>query len=51
MYVAVGMLGATVMPHVVYLHSALVQPRRAEVIERAAGAKAVRGGGVFCGLS
>ncbi|HCU93286.1 MAG TPA: divalent metal cation transporter [Actinobacteria bacterium] len=27
-YVVVGMLGATVMPHVVYLHSALVQPRR-----------------------
>lgn len=27
-YVAVGMLGATVMPHVVYLHSGLVQPRR-----------------------
>ena len=26
-YTAVGMLGATVMPHVVYLHSALVQPR------------------------
>ena len=26
-YVAVSMLGATVMPHVVYLHSALVQPR------------------------
>lgn len=26
-YVAVGMLGATVMPHVVYLHSALVQKR------------------------
>src|SRR5207302_1033115 len=26
-YVAVGMLGATVMPHVVYLHSALVQAR------------------------
>jgi manganese transport protein len=26
-YAAVGMLGATVMPHVVYLHSALVQPR------------------------
>ncbi len=26
-YVAVGMLGATVMPHVVYLHSALVQGR------------------------
>ena len=29
-YVAVGMLGATVMPHVVYLHSALVQPRLKE---------------------
>ena len=27
-YLAVGMLGATVMPHVVYLHSALVLPRR-----------------------
>src|SRR5262249_2868049 len=26
-YVAVGMVGATVMPHVVYLHSGLVQPR------------------------
>src|SRR5271154_3088258 len=31
LYIAVGMLGATVMPHVVYLHSALVQPRRAEL--------------------
>jgi manganese transport protein len=29
-YVAVSMLGATVMPHVVYLHSALVQPRLQE---------------------
>lgn len=26
--IAVGMLGATVMPHVIYLHSQLVQPRR-----------------------
>lgn len=26
-YIAVSMLGATVMPHVVYLHSSLVQPR------------------------
>jgi manganese transport protein len=37
-YIAVGMLGATVMPHVVYLHSALVQPRvrieRAETPQR-----------------
>jgi manganese transport protein len=30
-YIAVGMLGATVMPHVIYLHSALVQPRREEI--------------------
>jgi manganese transport protein len=28
--VAVGMLGATVMPHVIYLHSQLVQPRRCD---------------------
>ena len=31
---AVSMLGATVMPHVVYLHSALVQPRVAEQTDR-----------------
>ena len=30
-YVAVGMLGATVMPHVIYLHSALVQRRVKEI--------------------
>jgi manganese transport protein len=30
-FAAVGMLGATVMPHVIYLHSALVQPRRREL--------------------
>lgn len=29
-YIAVGMLGATVMPHVIYLHSALVQHRNEE---------------------
>ena len=34
-YAAVGMLGATVMPHVIYLHSALVQPRRKELTGRA----------------
>jgi manganese transport protein len=28
LYVAVAMIGATVMPHVVYLHSGLVLPRR-----------------------
>jgi manganese transport protein len=33
LYAAVGMLGATVMPHVVYLHSALVQPRRQEMVK------------------
>ncbi len=36
-YVAVSMLGATVMPHVIYLHSALVQPR---VREQLAGKSA-----------
>jgi manganese transport protein len=30
-FAAVGMLGATVMPHVIYLHSALVQPRLREM--------------------
>ena len=34
LYVAVAMLGATVMPHVVYLHSALVQPRREEMVKQ-----------------
>lgn len=34
-YVAVSMLGATVMPHVVYLHSALVQPRLQEALGNA----------------
>ena len=33
-YVAVAILGATVMPHVVYLHSGLVQPRVRESIAR-----------------
>lgn len=32
LFAAVGMLGATVMPHVVYLHSALVQPRLREIV-------------------
>ena len=35
LYLAVAMLGATVMPHVVYLHSGLVQPRlKAERAQR-----------------
>ena len=32
-YIAVAMLGATVMPHVVYLHSALVQDRARQALE------------------
>jgi manganese transport protein len=37
-FIAVSMLGATVMPHVVYLHSALVQPRlRQDLAEAPAG--------------
>ncbi|MEO6802708.1 MAG: Nramp family divalent metal transporter [Granulicella sp.] len=31
-YLAVSMLGATVMPHVIYLHSALVQPRLKKMV-------------------
>jgi manganese transport protein len=34
LYIAIGMLGATVMPHNVYLHSALVQSRRHLMPER-----------------
>ena len=37
LYTAVGMLGATVMPHVIYLHSALVQPRLRELTGAASG--------------
>ena len=32
LYLAVTMLGATVMPHVIYLHSALMQPRMANFV-------------------
>ncbi len=35
-YTAVAMLGATVMPHVIYLHSALVQPRAQELKKKPA---------------
>ena len=38
-YAAVGMLGATVMPHVIYLHSALVQPRLSELAPEQKSAK------------
>ena len=34
LYIAIGILGATVMPHSVYLHSTLVQDRRAQLIAR-----------------
>jgi manganese transport protein len=37
-YTAVAMLGATVMPHVIYLHSALVQPRAQELKKKPAQA-------------
>jgi manganese transport protein len=39
-FAAVGMLGATVMPHVIYLHSALVQPRLVEMSPTAKKPKA-----------
>jgi manganese transport protein len=34
LYIAIGMIGATVMPHNLYLHSALVQSRRLQRNER-----------------
>ncbi len=34
LYVAIGIIGATVMPHNLYLHSALVQSRKLETDER-----------------
>ena len=37
-YLAVTMLGATVMPHVIYLHSALMQPRMQAFVERGVSA-------------
>jgi manganese transport protein len=43
-FAAVGMLGATVMPHVIYLHSALVQPRLSELNGMQPGAKQARPG-------
>ncbi|MFA9517006.1 Nramp family divalent metal transporter [Halopenitus sp. H-Gu1] len=33
LYIAIGILGATVMPHSVYLHPAIVQDRRTRLIE------------------
>ena len=42
LYLAVTMLGATVMPHVIYLHSALMQPRRAGFVERGVSGDADR---------
>jgi manganese transport protein len=34
LYIAVAMRGATVMPHVIYLHSSLMQPRLLSFIDR-----------------
>ncbi len=36
LYIAIGILGATVMPHNLYLHSALVIPKAGEKIEKKA---------------
>ena len=34
LYIAIGIIGATVMPHNLYLHSALVQTRRIDTSEK-----------------
>jgi len=41
LYVAIGILGATVMPHSVYLHSTIVQDRRDRLIADAGDTEAV----------
>ena len=41
LYIAIGILGATVMPHNLYLHSSIVQTRK---YERTAPAKQKRSG-------
>jgi len=41
LYVAIGILGATVMPHSVYLHSTLVQDRRKRLIDTKGGSDEV----------
>ncbi|GAA3748820.1 Nramp family divalent metal transporter [Terriglobus aquaticus] len=41
-YLAVTMLGATVMPHVIYLHSALMQPRMQAFVDRSISANPAR---------
>lgn len=41
-YIAVTMLGATVMPHVIYLHSALMQPRMRTFVEHGVSADPAR---------
>lgn len=48
LYLAIGILGATVMPHNLYLHSALVQTRRFALTEegRRAAIRSAVGGGV-----
>ncbi len=43
-FAAVGMLGATVMPHLIYLHSALVQPRLSELNGLQPASKRLRSG-------
>ncbi len=42
LYIAVAMLGATVMPHVIYLHSSLMQPRMATFVQHGVSGDAGR---------
>lgn len=41
LYVAIGMLGATVMPHSVYLHPTIVQDRRTRLVDENGDTEAV----------
>jgi NRAMP (natural resistance-associated macrophage protein)-like metal ion transporter len=39
LYLAIGIIGATVMPHNLYLHSALVQSRKLQKDDHRSGAR------------
>ncbi len=50
LYIAIGIIGATVMPHNLYLHSALVQTRKISRNERAIK-RTIRLNAIDCGIA
>ena len=51
LYIAIGIIGATVMPHNLYLHSALVQTRRIDRTNSASIRKAIRYNTIDTGIA